>query len=164
MGRRTCRPGVVHKIERELISERTIAGLASARARGRSGDDVTVADVVAHARCVLAEPYLVRGHGGPMVSALRERIHAHIRERLDATAANLADVQRAELAAATAGAVWAALLWWLEDGRDLAPADAADASSHSSPLGSPKRNTPDPAISDHKRSSRSARVGGRHPS
>lgn len=79
MGRRTCRPGVVHKIERELISERTIAGLASARARGRSGDDT------------------------------------------------LADAQRAELAAATAGAVWAALLWWLEDGRDLAPADAADA-------------------------------------
>ena len=127
MGQRTCRPGVVHKIERELISERTIAGLASARARGRSGDDVTVADVVAHAHRVLAEPYLVRGHGGPMVSALRERIHANIRERLDATAANLADVQRAELAAATAGAVWAALLWWLEDGRDLAPADAADA-------------------------------------
>lgn len=143
----------------------------------RTWDDVTVADVVAHAQCsrstfyahyedrdalladaflgameivpatgqdhclafvpslfehiarhrVLAEPYLLQGHGGPMVSALREQIHAHIRDRLDATAANLADVQRAELAAATAGAVWAALLWWLEDGQDQAPADAADA-------------------------------------
>jgi AcrR family transcriptional regulator len=145
--------------------------------RTHSWDDITVADVVAHARCsrstfyahyddrdalladaflgamnivpvagadhclafvpslfehlghhrVLAEPYLVQGHGGPMVSALRERIHTHIRERLDATAANLAEAKRAELAAATAGAVWAALLWWLEDGRDVTPDDAADA-------------------------------------
>ncbi len=142
--------------------------------RTRTWDDITVADVVAHARCsrstfyahyddrdallsdaflgamdivptsgadhclafvpslfdhlarhrVLAEPYLVQGHGGPMVLALRERIHAHIRERLDATMPNLGDPQRAELAAATAGAVWAALLWWLEHGRDVAPADA----------------------------------------
>jgi DNA invertase Pin-like site-specific DNA recombinase len=33
----TCRSGAVHIIERELISERTIAGLASARAGGRTG-------------------------------------------------------------------------------------------------------------------------------
>ena len=44
------------------------------------------------------------------VQALRERIHTHIRERLDATAPNLADLQRAELAAVLGGAVWAALL------------------------------------------------------
>jgi len=145
--------------------------------RTRSWDDITVADVVAHARCsrstfyahyddrdavltdaflgamdivpttgedhclafvpglfehlarhrVLAEPYLVQGHGGPMVLALRERIRAHIRERLDATAPNLADTRRAELAAAVGGAVWAAMLWWLEDGRDVPQGDAADA-------------------------------------
>lgn len=76
---------------------------------------------------VLAEPYLVQGHGGPMVPALRERIHTHIRERLDATAPDLAQTQRAELAAAVGGAVWAALLWWLEDGRDVTPTDAAAA-------------------------------------
>ena len=145
--------------------------------RTSSWDDITVADVVAHARCsrstfyahyddrealladaflgameivpasghdhclafvpnlfehlahhrVLAEPYLVQGHGGPMVEALRERIHTHIRERLDATVPNLADLQRAELAATLGGAVWAALLWWLEHGRDVAPTDAAAA-------------------------------------
>ena len=145
--------------------------------RTRSWDDITVAGVVAHARCsrstfyvhyddldalladaflgameivpasgqdhclafvpslfehlarhrVLAEPYLVQGHGGPMVPALRERIHTHIRERLDATAPDLAQTQRAELAAAVGGAVWAALLWWLEDGRDVTPTDAAAA-------------------------------------
>jgi len=33
----TCGNGIVHIIERELISERTAAGLASARARGRVG-------------------------------------------------------------------------------------------------------------------------------
>ena len=143
----------------------------------RSWDDITVADVVAHARCsrstfyahyddrdavltdaflgamdivpatgedhclafvpglfehlarhrVLAEPYLVQGHGGPMVSALRDRIRAHIRERLDATAPNLADTERAELAAVVGGAVWAAMLWWLEHGRDVTPTDAAAA-------------------------------------
>lgn len=37
MSRRTCKPGAVHITERELISERKIAGLASARARGRTG-------------------------------------------------------------------------------------------------------------------------------
>jgi hypothetical protein len=62
-----------------------------------------------------------------MVEALRGRIHAHIRERLDATVPSLADWQRAELAAALGGAVWTALLWWLEHGRDVAPTDAAAA-------------------------------------
>lgn len=145
--------------------------------RTRAWDDITVADVVAHARCsrstfyahyddraalladaflgamdivpttgqdhcldfvpnlfehldrhrVLAEPYLVQGHGGPMVIALRERIHAHIRERLDVTMAHRTDAQRAELAAIVAGAVWAAMLWWLEHGRHVTPADAAAA-------------------------------------
>jgi AcrR family transcriptional regulator len=145
--------------------------------RTRTWDDITVADVVAHARCsrstfyahyadrdalltdaflgamdivpasgqghclafvpglfehlalhrVLAEPYLVQAHGGPMAPALRERICDHIRERLDATVPNLVDAQRAELAAAVGGAVWAALLWWLEHGRDVTPADAAAA-------------------------------------
>ena len=145
--------------------------------RTQSWDDITVADVVAHARCsrstfyahyddraalledaflgamdivpaagddhclafvpglfehlahhrVLAEPYLIQGHAGPMVQALRERIHTHVRERIDATAPNLPDARRAEFAAAVAGAVWAAVLWWLEDGRDVAPVDAADA-------------------------------------
>lgn len=145
--------------------------------RTQAWDDITVADVVAHARCsrstfyahyddrdallkdaflgamdivpatgedhclafvpslfehlahhrVLAEPYLVQGHAGPMVQALRERILIHVRERLDATAPDLGDARRAELAAAVAGAVWAAVLWWLEHGRDVAPADAADA-------------------------------------
>lgn len=145
--------------------------------RTRTWDDITVADVVAHARCsrstfyahyddrealltdaflgamdivpatgadhclafvptlfehlarhrALAEPYLVQGHGGPMVMALRERIHAHIRGRLDATMPHLADAHRAELAAAVAGAVWAGLLWWLEHGRDVTPTDAAAA-------------------------------------
>jgi len=61
------------------------------------------------------------------VQALRERIHTRIRERLDATAPNLADLQRAELAAAVGGAVWAALLWWLEHGRDVTPTDPAAA-------------------------------------
>jgi len=162
---------------RAVLTQNRLRGALLDLLRTRTWEDITVADVVAHARCsrstfyahyddrdalladaflgameivpasgqddclafvpslfehlaghrVLAEPYLVQGHGGPMVPALRERIHAHIRERLDATAANLADAQRAELAAATAGAVWAALLWWLEDGCDLAPADAADA-------------------------------------
>jgi AcrR family transcriptional regulator len=74
---------------------------------------------------VLAEPYLVQGHGGPMVAALRARIDVHLRDRLDATAPNLADAQRAELAAAVGGAVWASMLWWLEAGRDVPPADAA---------------------------------------
>lgn len=145
--------------------------------RTRAWDDITVADVVARARCsrstfyahyddrdglladaflgameivpatgqdncldfvpnlfehlalhrVLAEPYLVQGHGGPMVAALRERIHAHIRERLDATMPNLTDAQRAELAAAVGGALWAAMLWWLEHGRHVTPTDAAAA-------------------------------------
>jgi AcrR family transcriptional regulator len=145
--------------------------------RTQAWDDITVADVVAHARCsrstfyahyddrdallkdaflgamdivpatgedhclafvpglfehlahhrVLAEPYLVQGHAGPMVQALRERIRIHVRERIDATAPDLEDARRAELAAAVAGAVWAAVLWWLEHGRDVAPADAADA-------------------------------------
>lgn len=145
--------------------------------RTRSWDDITVADVVAHARCsrstfyahyddrdalladaflgamaivpvagadhclafvpglfehlgqhrILAEPYLVRGYGGPMVPALRDRIHTHLRERLDATMPNLTEDRRAELAAALGGAVWAALLWWLENGRDVTPADAAAA-------------------------------------
>ena len=162
---------------RAIRTQNRLRGALLDLLRIRNWDDISVADVVAHARCsrstfyahyedrdalladaflgamtivpaagedhclafvpslfehlsrhrVLAEPYLVQGHGGPMVSAQREQIHAHIRERLDATAANLADAQRAELAAATAGAVWAALLWWLEDGRDVAPADAADA-------------------------------------
>jgi AcrR family transcriptional regulator len=143
--------------------------------RTRTWDDITVAEVVAHARCsrstfyahyddrealladaflgamaivppsgndhclafvpalfehldyhrVLAEPYLVEGHGGPMATAFRERIHTHIRERLDATAAGLSDSQRGELAAATAGAVWAALLWWLEYGPDVPPEEAS---------------------------------------
>lgn len=44
---------------------------------------------------VPAEPYLVQGHGGPMVPASEERIHTHIRERLDATAPDLAQTQRA---------------------------------------------------------------------
>jgi hypothetical protein len=62
-----------------------------------------------------------------MLPALRQPIHTHIRERMDATAPDLAQTQRAELAAAVGGAVWAALLWWLEDGRDLTPTDAAAA-------------------------------------
>lgn len=145
--------------------------------RSRPWDDITVADVVAHARCsrstfyahygdrdallvdaflgamdivpttgqdhcldfvpnlfehlarhrVLAEPYLVQGHGGPMVIALRERIHAHIRERLDATMPKLTDAHRAELAATVGGAVWADMLWWLEHGHQVTPADAAAA-------------------------------------
>ena len=40
---------------------------------------------------------------------------------------NLGDAQRAELAAAVGGAVWAAMLWWLEDGGDVTPAGAAAA-------------------------------------
>lgn len=76
---------------------------------------------------VLAEPYLVQGHGGPMVPALRERIHVHVRERLDATMPNLVDAQRAELAATVGGAIWACMLWWLEDGHDVTPADAAQS-------------------------------------
>ncbi|HEY3406726.1 MAG TPA: TetR family transcriptional regulator [Propionicimonas sp.] len=145
--------------------------------RTQSWDDITVADVVAHARCsrstfyahyddrdallrdaflgamdivpatgddnclsfvpglfehlahhrVLAEPYLVQGHAGPMVQALRERILIHVRERIDASAPHLVHERRAELAAAVAGAVWAAVLWWLEQGRDVAPVEAADA-------------------------------------
>ncbi len=143
--------------------------------RTRDWDDISVADVVAHAQCsrssfyahyedrdalladaflgaaeivpasgeghclafvpglfehlahhrVLAEPYLVQGRGGPMVTAFRDRITAHIRERLDATAPGLTEPQRGGTAAALAGAVWAAMLWWLEQGRDVAPADAA---------------------------------------
>lgn len=76
---------------------------------------------------VLAEPYLLLGRGGPMVTAFRERIGAHIRERLDATAPALAESQRGEVAAALAGAVWAGLWWWLEHGRDVTPTDAAAA-------------------------------------
>lgn len=143
----------------------------------RSWDDVSVADVVTHARCsrstfyahyvdrdalladaflgamdivpatgegdplafipglfehlarhrVLAEPYLVQGHGGPMVLALRERIQNHICERLDSTAPTLDKARRSELAAATAGAVWAAVLWWLKEGQDVPHSDAAAA-------------------------------------
>ena len=135
----------------------------------RSWDDISVADVVTHARCsrstfhahyedrdalladafvgamqivpptgdgdplafvsglfkhldrhrVLAEPYLVQGHGGPMVLALRERIATNIRQALDSTAPNLAAIRRAEVAAALGGAVWAVVLWWLEEGRDV---------------------------------------------
>lgn len=144
--------------------------------RRRARDEITVTDVVAHARCSrstfyahyadldalladaflgameivppsgsgsclafvpglfehlerhrnLAEPYLVRGHGGLMVAAFRDRIHAHIRERLDATAPRSAPARRAELAAAAAGAVWAAVLWWLEHGTEVTARDAAD--------------------------------------
>jgi DNA invertase Pin-like site-specific DNA recombinase len=36
------RPGAVHIIERELVKERTTAGLAAARARGRTGGRPTV--------------------------------------------------------------------------------------------------------------------------
>src|SRR5674476_1078258 len=36
------RPGAVHIIERELVKERTMAGLAAARARGRTGGRPTV--------------------------------------------------------------------------------------------------------------------------
>lgn len=61
------------------------------------------------------------------MSALRERIHAHIRERLNATMPHLTDAQRAELAATVGGAVWAAMLWWLEHGRQVTTADAAAA-------------------------------------
>lgn len=81
---------------------------------------------LAHHR-VLAEPYLLQGRGGPMVAAFRDRITGHIRERLDATAPGLTEPQRGEVAAALSGAVWAAMLWWLEHGRDVAPADAAAA-------------------------------------
>ncbi len=145
--------------------------------RTRAWDDITVAEVVAHAGCsrstfyahyddrdallvdaflgamdivpatgqnhclafvphlfehlarhrVLAEPYLVQGHGGPMVPALRERIHSHVRERLEATMPHLTDAQRAELAATVGGAVWTAMLWWLEHGTDVTSADAAAA-------------------------------------
>ena len=97
-----------------------------------TGDDNCLAFVpslfehLAHHR-VLAEPYLVQGHAGPMVQALRERIKSHIRERIDAAAPNMLEARRAELTAAVTGAVWAAVLWWLEDGSDVAPADAADA-------------------------------------
>lgn len=143
--------------------------------RTRDWDDVTVADVVTHARCsrstfyahyedldalladaflgaaqivpatgqghcldfvpglfehlaqhrVLAEPYLLAGRGGPMVAAFRERINTHIRERLDATAPTLTEPQRGEMTAALGGAVWAALIWWLEHGQDITPTDAA---------------------------------------
>ncbi len=79
---------------------------------------------IAHHR-VLAEPYLLRGRGGPMVTAFRERIGTHIRDRIDATAPAWTEAQCREVAAALSGAVWAALLWWLEDGRDVTPADAA---------------------------------------
>lgn len=74
---------------------------------------------------VLAEPYLLLGRGGPMVAAFRQRIDAHIRERLDATGPHLTEAQRAEVAAALGGAVWGVLMWWLERGRDVPPADAA---------------------------------------
>ena len=162
---------------RAVLTQNRLRGALLDLLLTRSWDDITVTDVVAHARCsrstfyvhyddldalladaflgameivpasgqdhclafvpslfehlarhrVLAEPYLVQGHGGPMVPALRERIHTHIRERLDATAPDLAQPQRAELAAAVGGAEWAALLWWLEDGREVTPADAAAA-------------------------------------
>ena len=79
---------------------------------------------LAHHR-VLAEPYLLLGRGGPMVVAFRDRITAHIRERLDLTARDLTKSQRGEVAAALSGAVWAAMLWWLEHGRDVIPSDAA---------------------------------------
>jgi len=143
--------------------------------RTRAWDEVTVAEVVAHARCsrstfyahyedldalladaflgaaeivpatgqghclafvpglfehlaqhrVLAEPYLLAGRGGPMVAAFRERINAHIRERLDATAPGLTEPQRGEVAAALGGAIWAVVIWWLDHGRDVTPTDAA---------------------------------------
>src|SRR6266702_5588757 len=38
----TCIPRHVHRIERDLIRERTTAGLAAARARGRTGGRPTV--------------------------------------------------------------------------------------------------------------------------
>ncbi len=37
IGRRTCMSGAVHIIERDLIRDRTVAGLDAARARGRRG-------------------------------------------------------------------------------------------------------------------------------
>lgn len=52
-----CADGVVHIIERDLIRERTVAGMAAARARGRVGGRpaIMTPDKLAVARRMLAD-------------------------------------------------------------------------------------------------------------